>query len=465
VLNQRDIGKVLTEVDELQGELVEAVSAAVRIESVNPKYPGQVYDEVVGGEGEVSRFVSKFYGDLGCEVDLFAVEPGRENAVGVWKGASGGRSLIFNGHVDVVPPGNPENWTSGPPFSGRIDNDRIWGRGSTDMKGGVLAQAFAALAVKRAGFRLEGDLILEAEVGEEVMDHECGTTAIFERGYTADAAVVSEPSAPPDPLAIVPVTPGLWWFAVTVRGKATHASMRGETFRAGGLGPEVGVNAIDKGVQIFNAIRQLEDQWGQTKKHPLFAPGHFTIHPGVVTGGPTGVLIPFVVSEFMTIEYCLWYHPEDDPEDVKREVEDHVATAAQLDPWLREHPPELEWKLNWPASVVSPDHPICAAIATAHEAAAEGTRFAGLPPIRGFAAVEDTAFLNIAGVPAVSYGPGDIRVAHADDEHVLLDELLTATKTFALLAMTWCDYRPEAGGIRRAQRTKEPTKTAAARDK
>jgi acetylornithine deacetylase/succinyl-diaminopimelate desuccinylase-like protein len=107
VLNQRDIGKVLAEVDELQGELVEAVSAAVRIESVNPKYPGQVYDEVVGGEGEVSRFVSKFYGDLGCEVDLFAVEPGRENAVGVWKGASGGRSLIFNGHVDVVPPGNP----------------------------------------------------------------------------------------------------------------------------------------------------------------------------------------------------------------------------------------------------------------------------------------------------------------------------------------------------------------------
>src|SRR5581483_1808478 len=110
--------------------------------------------------------------------------------------------------------------------------------------------------------RLQGDLILEAVVGEEMMDHECGTTAILKRGYTADAAVVSEPSAPPDPLAIVPVTPGLWWFSVTVRGKATHASMRGETFRAGGLGAQVGVNAIDKGVQIFNAIRQLEDQWG-----------------------------------------------------------------------------------------------------------------------------------------------------------------------------------------------------------
>ena len=128
------------------------------------------------------------------------------------------------------------------------------------------------------------------------MDHECGVTATVKRGYTADAAVVSEPSSPPAPLAIVPVSPGLLWFSVTVPGKASHASMRAHTFRAGGLGAEVGVNAIDKGVDIFLAIRQLEDEWGQTKRHPLFPPGHFTIHPGVVTGGPKGVLVPFFIS-------------------------------------------------------------------------------------------------------------------------------------------------------------------------
>jgi acetylornithine deacetylase/succinyl-diaminopimelate desuccinylase family protein len=432
--------RVLTEVESQREALLQAVAKAVQIESVNPKYPGQVYDEVVGGEGEVSKFVATFYEELGCEVDLFAVEPGRENAVGLWRGTGGGRSLIYNGHVDTVPPGNPDNWKSGSPYSGKIDSDRIWGRGSTDMKGGVLAQAFAALAIRTAGLRLQGDLILEAEVGEEVMDHECGTTAILKRGYKADAALVSEPSAPPDALAIVPITPGLWWFSVTVRGKPTHASMRGETFRAGGLGPQVGVNAIDKGVFIFQAIRQLEDVWGQTKRHPLFSPGHFTIHPGVLTGGSIGVLIPFLVSEFMTIEYCIWYHPDERPEDVRREVEEHIADAARLDPWLREHPPELEWKLNWPASVVDADHPIVAAVADAHERAAEGTRFAGRPPIRGFAAVEDTAFLNIGGVPAISYGPGDIRVAHADDEYVLIDELLTATKTYAMLALDWCGF-------------------------
>ena len=434
---------VLARVDALERELVEALSAAVRIESVNPKYPGQVYDDVVGGEGEVGAFVGEIYRSIGCEVDLFAVEPGRENAVGVLKGQGGGRSLIYNGHTDVVPPGDPANWTSGSPFSGKIDGDRVWGRGATDMKSGILAQAFAARALVESGVKLQGDLILEAVVGEEVMDHECGVTATVKRGYTADAAVVSEPSSPPASLAVVPASPGLWWFSVTAPGKSSHAAMRAHTFRAGGLGASVAVNAIDKGVALFQAIRQLEDEWGQTKRHPLFPAGHFTIHPGVVAGGPKGVAVPFFISEFMTIDYCCWYHPDEDPEDVKQEITEHVMRAAQLDPWLRDNPPVLEWKLNWPAFSVDPDHAICTAVGDAHEIAAAGTRFAGRPEVHGFAAVEDATFLNLGGVPAISYGPGDLRVAHADDEHCLIDELVTSCKTYAVLAMDWCGV---AGG-------------------
>jgi acetylornithine deacetylase len=429
------LDRVFAEIERLRGDLVEAVSGAVRIPSVNPKYPGQVYDEVVGGEGETSRFIARYYEALGCEVDVFAIEPGRENAVGVLRGSGGGRSLIFNGHVDVVPPGDPANWTSGDPFSGRIDDDRIWGRGSTDMKGGILAQAFAAQAIRNAGLRLQGDLILEAVVGVEVMDHLCGTTAVIDRGYRADAAVVSEPSSPPTPLAVVPISPGLWWFSVTVRGKASHASMRGQTFRAGGGGAEVGVNAIDKGILIFQAIRQLEDTWGLTKTHPLFAPGHFTIHPGVVTGGPSGVLVPFVISEFTTFEYCVWYHPEEDPAAVRAEIEAHVAAAAKTDPWLAEHPPELEWKLNWPASVVDPAHPIVASVSQAVERATGGPA-----TVQGFAAVEDTSWLNARGIPAISCGAGDLRVAHADDEYVLIDELMAACRVYAATALDWCGW-------------------------
>ena len=428
--------RVTQRIDALRGELVDAISRAVKIASVNPKYPGQVYDDVVGGEGEVSKLVAEVYRGLGAEVDLWAIEPGRENAVGIVPGSGGGRSLIYNGHVDVVPPGDPAKWKSGDPFSGRIDADRVWGRGSTDMKAGILAQAFAARALGECGVRLKGDLILEAVVGEEVMDHECGVTATVKRGYKADAAVVSEPSAPPAPLAVIPVSPGLLWFSVTVPGKATHASMRGPTTRAGG-DMSVGVNAIDKGVFIFQALRQLEDEWGLTKQHPLFEPGHFTIHPGVVTGGPYGVLVPFVISEFMTIEYCVWYHPEEDPEDVKREIEQHIARAASMDVWLREHPPVVEWKMNWPANTPEAGE-ITAATCAAHERSAAGTRFEGPAVVCGFAAVEDASWLTIGGTPAISYGPGDLRVAHADDEYVLIDEVLCAARTYALLAMDWC---------------------------
>lgn len=435
--DQELVTRVTAAIDGLAAEMIDALSEVVRIPSVNPKYPGQVYDEVVGGEGEVSKVFARHYEALGAEVDLFAVEPGRENAVGVIKGAGGGRSLIYNGHVDVVPVGDAASWTGGDPFSGKIDGDRVWGRGATDMKSGIIAQTFAARALRECGIGLQGDLILEAVVGEEVMDHECGTTAAIKRGHTADAAIVSEPSSPPSPLAVVPISPGLLWFSVTAVGKATHSSMRGNSIRAGGDGAAVGVNAIDKGILIFNALRQLEEEWGLTKQHPLFRPGHFSIHPGVVQGGPHGVMVPFFLSEFMTIDYCVWYSPDDDPEAVKGEIETHIQRAAQTDPWLRQHPPEVEWKLHWPANVPQAEE-ITAVTVAAHEQAAVGTRFAGAPDVVGFAAVEDCTFLTLGGVPAISYGPGDLRVAHADDEYVLIDEVVTSCKTFAVAAMDWC---------------------------
>ena len=275
------------------------------------------------------------------------------------KGAGGGRSLIFNGHIDTVPTGRHEDWKFQNPFSGRIENNNIYGRGACDMKGGLVAQAMAVTAMHRAGVKLKGDLILESVVGEEVMDHEAGTTATVRRGYTADAAIVSEPSASGDkPLAVVPVSPGLLWMAVTCVGKASHASNRAETIRAGGPGSAVGVNAVDKGNFIFNSLLKLEQEWGLTKRHHLFNPGHFVLHPGVITGGPHGVMVPFIISEFCTIEYAIWYHPDEDVEDVKREVEEHIRHAAAMDEWLRDNPPEVEWKLHWPPFNIKEDDPI-----------------------------------------------------------------------------------------------------------
>ena len=144
-------------------------------------------------------------------------------------------------------------------------------------------------------------------------------------------------------------------------------------------------------------------------------------------------------SEYCTIENCIWYHPDEDPEAVKREFETYIHHAAQLDEWLRQHPPKLEWKGNWPAYVVNEDHPIGRTVAAAHEQAAQGTRFDGLAVFAGFYAVCDAAFLNPQGVPSMVHGPGSLLLAHAADEYIEIDELLVATKTYALATMDWCE--------------------------
>lgn len=431
--------KIVESIDEMRNEIVDTVSRLVRIRSVNPGYPGTNYDEELGGETEANKFLAEMYRQMDLEVDQWEEEKGRRNLAGLWCGSGGGRSLLHNGHIDTVPLGQVDAWKSGDPLSGKIHQGRIYGRGSCDMKGPVVAQMFAIGALQRAGVRLAGDVTLSSTVGEENMDSaRIGAGSMVKHGHSADAAVVSEPSAPPHPLAVVPVSPGLWWVSVTVEGKASHAATRGETIRAGGLGSAVAVNAIDKGVLMINAIRQLEEEWGLTKTHPLFKAGHFTLLPGVISGAPHGVQVPFFISDHCTIEYCIWHHPEEDPEQVKQEINRHVRHAAQMDPWLREHPPQLDWKVHWPPFSLDTEHPICQALANAHEKAAVGSKFEGPARQAAFYAVCDAAFLQRDGVPSVVYGPGSLLVAHAADEYVEIEELITATKTYALLTLDWC---------------------------
>ncbi|TAM83527.1 MAG: ArgE/DapE family deacylase [Acidobacteria bacterium] len=431
--------KVFSIVDDLEEKLADLCSELVRISSINPNYPGVNRNEVVGGEAACNEHLAQEYRRLGCKVDLWEEEPGRANVVGVLAGSGGGRSLIFNGHIDTVPVGNHADWKFQDPFSGVIDNGRLYGRGACDMKAGIAAQYIAAFAIKECGLKLRGDIILESVVGEETMDHELGTSACIRRGYRADAACVSEPTAPPLPLAVVPVTPGLLWMTLNCTGRATHSSVRDELIRAGGLGSRVGVNAIEKGMIILQSLQKLEEHWGQSKSHLLFKPGHFTIHPGVIRGGPHGVLIPFVISEFCEIEYAIWYPPQESEETIKQEIEEWIHRTAQLDPWLEKHPPTIEWKLNWPAAEISTEHPVAQCC---HQAArAAGVQVEGDGSLfRGFAAVCDAAFLDAAGIPTVVCGPGSLLVAHAINEYVTLEDVVKSAKVYAWMALSWCGY-------------------------
>ncbi|MCC6790848.1 MAG: ArgE/DapE family deacylase [Thermomicrobiales bacterium] len=423
----------LAQIDAMRDDILATLSAAVQIPSITPKYPGLDYDELVGGEGRCNASLRPTYEAAGATVDMWAEEPGRDNIVGVVKGAGGGRSLIFNGHIDTVPPGDPATWKWGDPWSGRIEDGKLYGLGAVDMKGGIVAFAKAAEALNRAGIRLKGDLILESVVGEETMDHERGVSATVRRGYVADAAIVTEPTGLPFPAAVSPCSAGGGRLIINVKGKATHATARGSLIWPGGEGERFGVSAIDKGFIVYEALRRLEAEWGFTKRHPLFPPGHATIGVNVMVGRPPGPLVPFIIPHECLLDIQVMYLPNDDWDSVKAEVEAYLNRVFDNDHWLRENRPTMEWPHHWPPYNTPEDHPICQAIIGAHEAVTGAS-----PIVKGFSAVDDATYLERGGIPSISFGPGNIMMAHATDEYIECDHVIEACKIYAATAIDWC---------------------------
>jgi formylaminopyrimidine deformylase len=423
--------KVIAEIDEMQSEIVGLTSELVKRQSVNPKYPDSDAAKYLGGEKDCNLFLENHLASFGCTTDLFEKEKGRANLVATIKGRGGGRSLILSGHVDTVPFGNIERWDGKDPLSGKVTDGKIFGRGACDMKSGIASMIKAIEAVIRAGYKFQGNVILESVVGEETMDHLLGTTATVERGYRADAAIVTEPNS----LHLSPVTTGVILMTVKIEGKATHATARDQMIRPGGGGDKVGVNAIEKAVKVIGLLRDLEEQWGITKQHPLFNPGHFVIHPGVIDGAPRGHRYVAVVPDYCTIDYAVLYNPSESPETVKQEIQDYLLAGSKLDTWLSLHPPVLDWKGVWPAGEISPNHDICKTISNMHEIAS-GSKI----EIDGFPAPVDVPFLDQAGIPTTVFGPGDLPQAHSENEFVEIDQVIQSTKTLALTAMNWCGF-------------------------
>ena len=205
-----------------------------------------------GAETEAQRHVAAQMERCGLEVDVwdldfdelrrhpaYSAEVERADGMGVagvLGGGTGGLSLIVNGHVDVVPPGDESNWRF-PPWQGTVSDGRVYGRGALDMKGGLCCALYAAKAIHDAGVRLPGKLIIESVIGEE--DGGVGTLAAIERGYRADGAIVVEPTE----LIVAPAQAGALNFRVTVPGLAAHGCIR-----------EEGVSAIEKFVPIYESL-------------------------------------------------------------------------------------------------------------------------------------------------------------------------------------------------------------------
>ena len=418
---------------------VELLQELVRVNSTTPTLPGVVREEVIGGETRCNELLRERYEQAGLETHWVAPDPERSNLVGVRQGADGGRSLILNAHVDTVAPVEPDRWLCGGPWSPELRDGRLYGLGSTDMKASGTAMWLTAQALHDEGVRLKGELQLHSVVGEEMREHELGTTACIEAGFCADGAIVTEPSSYPRPLTVSTVAAGVWVVRILIEGKSTHCGNRALAIRPGGPGDAIGVNALEKGVKLVRALGELETLWGLTKTHPCFSPGFFTIGPNVFYSDP-GVPFPAYFPNRAELQCVIWYPPQEAAGDVVRQIEEYVLAACRLDPWLAEHPPVFEWLMNWPPMETAWEHELTRAMVRGHESVTRVPVRSPTPlnPVN-FAAASDASFYEAAGIPAIVHGPGDLKIAHCRDEYVLVDEMITASKALTATVLEWCD--------------------------
>jgi acetylornithine deacetylase len=387
---------------------------------------------VTGEEGVVGAVVERAFSERGLDVDTWEAtreetEPYREhvgeqssyenrpNVVGTSRGTGDGRSILLNAHTDTVDPGDPAAWR-GDPLSGNLEGDLLYGRGSCDMKGGLVTHLITLDAISDLGLKLRGDVTVAATVGEE--NGGLGALSTVLRGYRADAAIITEPTR----LALVPAQGGSLVFRLRIPGRSAHAAVRDE-----------GVSALEKFVPIFENLRELEQERNGVLSHPLYdgLRNKVPINIGVVKAGNWASTVP----ESLVAEGRVGLIPGEEVDPFKDLVSERISAVAERDPWLREHPPELTWFGGQfePAEVES-DAPICEAVKKAHK------RVTGEePPVEGVPYGADMRlFIRFGGMPCVMYGAGDARVAHATDEHISVTELLTAASTLAFLLADWC---------------------------
>ncbi len=345
---------------------------------------------------------------------------GRPQLVARFAGAGGGRTLLLNGHIDVVSVEPRERWARDP-FAAVVADERVHGRGSCDMKGGVASMTFAAAMLAELGIELEGELIVNTVSEEESTG--AGGLAMA-RELRADAAIVPEPGG----LQVWIACRGSLLPTISVEGRAGHAGIAPRHPDDGGP-----VNAIEKMAILLEAVRRLREEWALRPRHRYLSPAE--IVPTMIAGGEWAVSYPAACRLDCHIEYL----PESADEQgygsrVEREFEDWIARAAAADPWLRANPPRVEWLIGGvPPAEIAPDEPIVQIALDAARAVGRTSALGGLDNWH------DGATLIVeAGIPSICFGPGDIHLAHTTEESVPIADLVDCAKAIAVTAMRFC---------------------------
>lgn len=414
--------RIIEAVDERRDPIIAFLGSLVR------------FDSETGREAEIQTFIAESLRGMGLTVDAFEpdlealrkhpafVQPdtpfeGRPNVVGVLRGSGGGRSLLFNGHVDTVPTAPDDQWFDGP-RSATVRDGALWGRGASDMKGGLAAMTMALATLLDIGRKPKGDLILEYTVDEERTG--MGTLACVLKGYKADAGICCETSD----MEVMPACIGRLWFKIQLKGKPSGIATRWES-----------VSAIEKGIKIVQAVEDLEKMRIEDLKHPLY-PDNRGALPCAVTMFHSGSF-PSVTPEDAVLKGSMGLMPYEDVEGAGRQLRDQIQRVAMADPWLRDHPPQVSFDegLVAPGAEIPTDHPIVETLEGAFQTVT------GSPPvISARKGAADTRFLIRYGdTPTVIFGPGVTAQMHAMNEHIPIENLITATKVLALAIEGWCN--------------------------
>jgi acetylornithine deacetylase len=381
---------------------------------------------LTGDEAEIAVVLADRLENLGLAVEIFHPDPAAVREDPDWPGEevprtllpvvigrvglAGGIRIVLSGHVDVVPPGDPSTWTADP-WSAEVRDGALHGRGACDMKGGIASILGALRALRETGAltRLRGELLVAFVPSEE--DGGQGTLAAIRAGVTGDACIITEPSG----LDVIVAHAGAITFRLTVPGRAAHASRRME-----------GVSALENLHTLTRALEADEARRNAEETRPLMSALGLP-YPTII-GKVSGGEWASTVMDRVVAEGRYGVRLGQTPADAAVELRACIEAACAGDPFLRDHPAAVEvYGAEFASASVPAADPLPTGLA---QVAVEVTGRA--PALRGVPYGADMRlFIGPGETPCVIFGPGDVRLAHAADERVPLDEVEACARVLA----------------------------------